>query len=136
MAIDIATLGIKVDATEADRGAASLDKLAASAEKAEASTQGAANAASVYADRVDKLYSSVDPFGAKQAAINAEIEEATFLYKEGAISAEQYEYATMALGKRFDSAVEQQRAYNAVVKETAVVQKLTAAESLNMGRQF
>lgn len=40
MAVDIATLGIKVDATEADKGAASLEKLTVSGGKAETSTKG------------------------------------------------------------------------------------------------
>ena len=35
MTVDIATLGIKVDATSADQGAASLDKLTASGAKTE-----------------------------------------------------------------------------------------------------
>lgn len=52
--------------------------------------------------RIDALMNSVDPARAAQARLNAELAEASALYKAGAISASDYAKATNVLDARLD----------------------------------
>lgn len=157
MSTDIATLGMKIDASEVTRADQALDKLANTGERTEASTKkvtsatndlknalqsatpaatGASNAVEEMARRVATLKASTDPFGAAQDRVNAELSEARMLYEAGAMSATDYERAITVLNARnVDFAAKQART-NALLAGTARGAKLTASEALNLSRQF
>lgn len=164
MSVDLATLGIKVDATEANQAGIALEKLAVSGDKAERSTKslgtaasalngslgntksatsaaeagmrGAAGATSDMADRVARLKASVDPLGAALDRVNAELGEAETLYARGAISASQYADAQSVLLARADILRGKQEQANAMLRGGASAARLTSNEMLNMSRQM
>lgn len=147
---DIATLGVKVDATSADQAAVALDKLSAAGGRAESATErlaaetraamagmsGISSAIGEFAGRADRLKASVDPLGATIDRINAEMREADALYKLAAIGAEEYGRYINVLEDRLELAVVAQ---NRLAEAQARGQKqagLLAYESLNLSRQM
>lgn len=177
MSVDIATLGIKVDATEVNNADRALDKLADTGARTEsatrkftsataefdktvrntsaaisgnvanltsqasatnaatAATAKAASAAGDLADRVARLKASVDPLGAAQDRVNAELAEAEDLYARGAITAMQYADAQATLLARTNTLQGQQDRHNAIIRGTASASRLSASEMLNLSRQ-
>lgn len=140
---DIAALGIAVDATQVEKGTASLDKLTDSGGKAESQVDklikksvelgNASKALGVSVDEVDRrvesLRSSTDPLYAAQSRLNKELAEAKTLYKAGAIAAADYEKIHGVLeGKLNRVAMLQGKAANGA--------KLHSHEMLNLSRQF
>lgn len=147
---DLASLMVKIDATSAEQGAASLDKLTAAGGRAEgavkslgdtsksslAGLQGIPASLQAIDARTDALRASVDPLAMAQKRANKEIAEAAGLYKLGAINADEYARYTAILEGRIEAATAAQNALNAVQAKGAAATKLTAAESLNLSRQM
>ncbi len=136
MTVDIATLGLKVDASQVTRADQELDKLANSGAKAEASTKKLATATEELADRVAKLKASTDPFGTAQMKVNAEMAEAETLYAKGAISASEFAQAQAVLTARAEAFRIEQARSNTLLTRGAGAAKLAGHEMLNLGRQF
>lgn len=156
MSIDLATLGIKVDATEADKAGVSLDRLANAGGKAEKATQaltgamnsaksataeaersiaGASNSASAMAERAARLKASVDPLGTALDRVNGEMAEAETLYSRGAISAAQFAEAQGVLTARAEKLQAAQAHANRMLAGGANAARLTSNEMLNLSRQ-
>jgi hypothetical protein len=147
---DIASLMIKIDASQADTGAASLDKLTTAGGRAEASVTslGSASKASLGGlsaipaslqaidARADALRASVDPLAVAMKRANTEMREADALYKVGAIGAAEYARYVDVLEARLSSAVTAQNLMNAAQARGAKAIGLTATESLNLSRQM
>lgn len=95
-----------------------------------------AAAASNLERRIDALMNSVDPARAAQARLNAEMAEATALYKAGAISASDYAKATSVLDQRMDQAARGHAALNGVMVKGAASAKVAQQAGLNLSRQF
>lgn len=89
----------------------------------------AAKAAREQAAAVQALKASVDPLGAAQDRVNAELDEAVRLYKLGAISADQYENAISVLSTRLG-------AVDTMHQAAGKGAKLQAHELANLGSQF
>ncbi len=135
MPTDIASLGIKVDASTVDQAGAKLDTLTAKGAAAEHQTDRLATATSEYAARVEKLKASVDPYGAAQMKVNAELAEAETLYARGAISAQEYAHAAATLNARMDDFKVKQELASTVLVRGAAGAKLAGHEMLNLSRQ-
>lgn len=135
MPTDIATLGIKVDASTVDQAGAKLDTLTAKGAAAEQSTNRLATATGEFAARVEKLKSSVDPYAVAQMKVNAELAEAETLYSRGAISASEYSQATIVLNARMDDFRAKQELANHFLLRGSAGAKLAGHEMLNLGRQ-
>jgi hypothetical protein len=147
---DIASLMIRIDASQAEAGASSLDKLTTSGGRAEASVTSLGNAskaslgglqgipASLQAidARADALRASVDPLAVAMKRANTEMREADALYKVGAIGAAEYGRYVDVLENRLSSAVAAQNMMNAAQARGAKAIGLTTAESLNLSRQM
>lgn len=133
---DIASLGIKIDASTVDEAGNKLDTLANKGENAEAKTKQLSSATQELAARVGALKASVDPFGAAQDRVNAELAEANTLFKSGAISAADYAQAQLVLNARAEAFSAKQDVMNARLIKGAGAARLTAAEGLNLSRQF
>ena len=150
MTPDIASLMIKIDASQADTGAASLDKLTTAGGRAEASVAslGSASKASLGGlqgipaslqaidARADALRASVDPLAVAMKRANSEMREADALYKAGAIGAAEYGRYVDVLENRLSSAVAAQNMMNAAQARGARTAGLTAQEGLNLSRQL
>jgi len=147
---DIASLIVRIDASQADTGAASLDKLTTAGGRAEASVAslGSASKASLGGlqgipaslqaidARADALRASVDPLAVAMKRTNSEMREADALYKAGAIGAAEYGRYVDVLENRLSSAVAAQNLMNATQAKGARAIGLTATESLNLSRQM
>ncbi len=120
----------RVEAALEKRNAAYRGSQALVAMKAEAAAAGALEA------RIDRLLNSIDPTRAAQARLNAEMAEATSLFKAGAIGASDYAKATAILDQRMDAAA---RGHGTLIglqgKATGSSKALTQA-GLNLSRQF
>lgn len=146
----IASLMIKIDASQAEAGAKALDTLTTAGGKAEATVTslGSASKASLGGlqgipaslqaidARTDALRASVDPLAMAMKRTNAEMREADALYKAGAIGAAEYGRYVDVLENRLTSAVAAQNMMNAAQGRGAKAIGLTAAESLNLSRQM
>lgn len=132
---DIATLGIKVDASTVDQAGAKLDTLTQKGAAAEQQTDRLATATSEFAARVEKLKSSVDPYAVAQMKVNGELAEAENLYARGAISASEYAQATLVLNARMDDFKAKQELANNFMLRGAAGAKLAGHEMLNLSRQ-
>lgn len=147
---DLASLGIVVDSTSAATAGSNLDTMTAAAGRAEAAAASLAGEArmamagltgisSAVADfdrRATALKASVDPVAAAMDRVNAEIRETDALFKVGAIGADEYGRYLGTLETRLESAVSAQGALNAMQARGATAAKFTAAETLNLSRQF
>ena len=150
MTPDIASLMIKIDASQADAGATSLDKLTTAGGRAETTVTNLGNAskaslgglqgipASLQAidARTDALRASVDPLAVAMKRTNAEMREADALYKAGALGAAEYGRYVDVLENRLSSAVATQNMMNAAQARGAKAIGFTATESLNLSRQM
>lgn len=136
MATDIATLGIKVDASTVDQAAEKLDKLTASGSRAEGQIKETGGATDVMANRMAKLKASIDPAGFAIDKVNAELAEAKMLFESGALSANDYAQAQNVLNARAEAFAARQQVNNARLIQGAGAARLTAAETLNLSRQF
>lgn len=136
MATDIATLGIKVDASTVDQAGEKLDNFANKGAKAEQQTDKLKSATEELASRVNALKASVDPMGYAQDKVNAEMAEASALYKSGAISASEYAQAQLVLNARSEAFAAKQSVMNAHLVQGAGAARLTTQEALNLSRQF
>jgi hypothetical protein len=105
------------------------------AEEARAAREQAAAVASLEA-RIDTLKGSIDPTYAAQKRLNAEMQEATALYKMGAISASDYATAVGILDQRMDAAARGQASMGGLHAAGAKGARLQAHEMANLGSQF
>ncbi len=85
--------------------------------------------------RTDALRASVDPLANAMKRANAELAEASSLYKLGAIAAAEYERYTGVLEARIETTTAAQAALNAMQMRGAAAAKLTSHEMLNLSRQ-
>lgn len=86
--------------------------------------------------RIDALMNSVDPARAAQARLNAELAEASALYKAGAISASDYAKATNVLDARLAAAARGQIAFGGAAGKAASSSKVATQAGLNLSRQL
>lgn len=133
---DIATLGIEINASQADEAGAKLDNLTSKGERAENQARKTKSATDELADRMAKLKSSVDPAGVAISKVNSELAEAAALYKSGALSANEYAQAQAVLNQRAEMFAGKQTVMNARLLAGAGAARLTASETLNLSRQF
>ncbi|MBI5940655.1 MAG: phage tail length tape measure family protein, partial [Caulobacterales bacterium] len=147
---DIASLGIAIDSTSADKAAASLDGMAAAGGRAEDAAKTLADEARLamsglhgmseaLADidrRTDSLRASVDPLTMAMKKTNAEMSEADALYKLGALGADEYQRYLGVLEGRLETAVMAQNAMTSAQQRGHAAARLTTQEIGNMGRQF
>lgn len=120
----------RVEAALAKRNAAYRGSEALAAMKAEA------GAAGVLEARIERLMASIDPARAAQSRLNAEMQEASALYKAGAISASDYARAVSVLDAKMTEAARQQNTVNGLHGATAKGAKLAGHEMANLGSQF
>lgn len=145
-----ASLVIKVNAETADQAAASLNNMVGASGRAEAATAalgaearaamagltGISGAIADFDTRASRLKASVDPLGAAMDRVNAEMREADALYKVGAIGANEYAQGMSVLETRLEAAVGAQNALTAAQMRGSKAAGFTAAETLNLSRQF
>lgn len=120
----------RVEAALLKRNAAFRGTEALAAMKAEAAAVGALEG------RIDRLMNSLDPTRAAQSRLNAEMQEASALYKMGAISASDYAKATSVLESRMDAAARGQTMLNGVMVRGAASSKHVTQAGLGLSRQF
>lgn len=120
----------RVEAALAKRNAAYRGSEALAAMKAEAAAAGALES------RIERLMASIDPARAAQSRLNAEMQEASALYKAGAISASDYARAVSILDAKMAEAARQQNTVNGLHGATARGAKLAGHEMANLGSQF
>lgn len=133
---DIATLGVKIDASTVDSAATKLDNFANAGARAESQMKKTESATEAFAKDIAMLKSSVDPAGYALDKVNAELREADTLFKLGAISAADYGQAQLVLNARADAFAAKQGVMNARLIQGAGAARLTGAEALNLSRQF
>jgi hypothetical protein len=150
MTTDIASLMMVLDATQVESGAQSLDRLTSAGARAEGAVQSLGStskgslgglsaipaALQAIDSRTDALRASVDPLAMAMKRTNAEMREADALYKAGAIGAAEYGRYVDVLENRLSSAVAAQNMLNAAQARGARAAGLTAAETVNLSRQF
>lgn len=105
-------------------------------EQAIAAMRAEAEAVTSLEARIDRLMNSIDPTRAAQARLNAEMAEASALYKLGAISASDYARATSVLDQRLADVARGHDAYAATQYRVAGSSGAVARAGLNLGRQF
>ncbi|MDP1599023.1 phage tail length tape measure family protein [Phenylobacterium sp.] len=127
---DEALAWAKVEAALAGRNAELRASNLIATMKAEAAAVGALES------RIDRLMASIDPARAAQSRLNAEMQEATALYKAGAISASDYARAVSVLDAKMAEAARQQNTVNGLHGATAKGAKLAGHEMANLGSQF
>lgn len=129
----------------AEREAAAWARVEAQLERRNAAYRGAqalaamreeAAAAANLERRIDALMNSIDPTRAAQARLNAEMAEASALYKAGAISASDYAKAVSVLDNRMAATARQQGVINSLQGATAKGARLAGHEMANLGSQF
>lgn len=140
--VDLASLALKIDATEVDPAAAKLDNLTKAGGRAEGQAKktagafgglakgedDAAKSAQDLERRLDALLSSVDPLYTAQRRLDGEIREANQLMKAGVLSADDYGRAMTVLTTR-------QSALHRVMGDLSKGAKLQTYELGNLGRQ-
>lgn len=143
MTNEVASLDIAVNASSADQAALSLDKLAQSGGRAEGAVKGVGQSAGQAAppvaqleSRIDSLMASIDPLYTAQRRLDAELREASSLYKLGAISSSDYARALNVLEGRQADLIRSQARLNQVQDQAARSTGVLRNESLNLTRQF
>lgn len=145
-AVERATRQAELAATRAaDREAAAWAKVGAALDKRNAAYRGSqalaamkeeAAAAGALEARIDRLMNSIDPTRAAQSRLNAEMQEASALYKAGAISASDYAKAVGILDVKMAEAARGQGVLNGSLGPMGKGAKLAAHEMANLGSQF
>lgn len=127
---DEAQAWAKVEAALERRNAELRESNLIATMKAEAAAVGALES------RIDRLMNSLDPTRAAQSRLNAEMQEASALYKMGAISASDYAKATSVLESRMGAAARGQTMLNGVMVRGAASSKHVTLAGLDLSRQF